>query len=76
MTTRTLRVSVVPGMVLPIKSSYGGTIPEPEPCIWMMPDRTFRLRHPDIQHESNWQPVTLPSAAAPGLWAVKLRVLS
>jgi hypothetical protein len=65
------RVSIVPGMVLPIHDWMGHdttyaqswiafTNPN-EPGSWLWDDET-------------WTPITLPSAAAPGMWAVQLRV--
>jgi hypothetical protein len=75
-TDHTYRVSVVPGMVLPIVTmTQACSDDQPLPFI-IAPAIGYNAviaGYPDAEHETV---VTLPSAAAPGLWAVKLRVLS
>jgi hypothetical protein len=62
----TFRVSVVEGMVLPI---YGGYKTRPVGHIWINGDGD--AWHHDINES---RIVILPSAAAPGMWCVKLAV--
>lgn len=64
--SRTYRVSIVPGMVLPIKNTYEG-----RGAIYMMRNDT-----PFIATQAAVDDVTLPPAAAPGMWAVQLKVAS
>jgi hypothetical protein len=64
-----LRVSVVPGMVLEIVNGLND-LPE-RSCIWTSSEGTFWL-----MHEGEASIITLPPAAAPGMWAVKLAVQS
>lgn len=67
----TLRVSIVPGMVLPIAHSSDCELDNTDPHICHWPP-TWILYGSDSPYHS----VALPSAAAPGIWAVKLRVAS
>lgn len=65
---RTLRVSVVPGMVLPL--TRGDECPyAPHICL----DDLGRWDHWDGTRS---RIITVPPAAAPGMWAVKLKVQS
>jgi hypothetical protein len=64
----TLRVSVVPGMVLPIwAASHADGVHGPHICI--QPGPRFTVHTWD-----GWEPATLPPAAAPGMHAVLLAV--
>jgi hypothetical protein len=75
---RTYRVSIVPGMVLPIVE-MAHCEDDAHICHNVPWSHTGWLHHAalttDRHIETEW-PVTLPSAAAPGMWAVKLRVAS
>ena len=74
------RVSIVPGMVLPIH--HGSTCKSPKPshvCIhenpaeFLIPPHNAQL----VTYLHDIAPaITLPPAAQPGMWAVKLKVLS
>jgi len=65
------RVSVVPGMVLPIveNAEWDGTT-SPIICRSTF-DRDYFLRLPLPSHNEH---ITLPPAAKPGMWAVQLQV--
>jgi hypothetical protein len=73
------RVSIVPGMVLPIREWASHV--DPPLGRWLALNVTDGERYSMQEcyltgmtsHPSN---ITLPSAAAPGMWAVKLRVAS
>jgi hypothetical protein len=67
MKTRTLRVSVIPGMALPIYDRLAKGL-----CIVERADGSFSLFRADGRNA----PITLPPAAAPGMRAVKLAVAS
>jgi len=75
---RTYRVSVVPGTVLPIFDLDGSDGNNEANIMWDDVDGSF------LYYPAGWyddrdlgeQTVTLPSAAAPGMWAVKLAVQS
>lgn len=76
--TSLYRVSVVPGMVLPLvaideHNIVGRYIVQTQPSArwWGIDNSTF-----PIQRIGSDDDITLPSAAAPGVWAVKLRVPS
>jgi hypothetical protein len=74
--THTYRVSVVPGMVLPITPVETGAPPQSD-AIEVTPDGSAVLRKWRNRYAwSSWtyQTITLPSAAAPGMYAVKLAV--
>ena len=69
--TQTLRVSIVPGMVLPIVELVtGGECPDsPHVCL---PFDQWCFYDGDVSEED----IALPPAAKPGMWAVKLAVQS
>ena len=67
---RTNQVSIIPGMVLPI---YGGC-PDYEPADHICQCYDDQWTHHSSDGPYTEEQVTLPSAAAPGMWAVKLRV--
>lgn len=64
---QTLRVSVVPGMVLPISDRLDSS--RPESYVARMRSGFFLID----RATDTGTPVTLPSAARPGMWAVQLR---
>ena len=67
----TYRVSIVPGMVLPI---VGWTSPFPEAFITPDGDR-HRVYPTGVEPDTDdTLLITLPPASAPGMWAVKLKV--
>lgn len=65
------RVSIVPGMVLPIEADSTDPL---YPRVVMRDDRKQVLVMPGYQRHDI--PSRFPSAAAPGMWAVKLRVIT
>ena len=72
-TTVTLQVSIIPGMILPIRDNetdYG--TPNHSGDMFICADGTAYIDTP----EDYMTDITLPSAAAPGMWAVKLRLCS
>jgi hypothetical protein len=78
--SETHRVSVVPGMVLPIVGTVGAFAVlwenhDPNPCILWKPDNVYRVG-PKLLVGNTLTPITLPPAAAPGMRAVKLAVAS
>jgi hypothetical protein len=73
---RTYRVSVVPGMVLRIISMSAACADDAPPLPFIISpvrrgEATVIAGYPDADHETV---ITLPPAAQPGMWAVKLRV--
>lgn len=66
------RVSVVPGMVLPIADGDLSALLEQGPCIGF---DDYGVPHLFVPNEPP-APITLPPAAAPGMYAVKLKVAS
>lgn len=65
------RVSIVPGMVLPIVDIW----PTESPAIYHDPSSPVSEWWYTLAKPDGWNlPITLPSAAAPGLWAVQLRL--
>ena len=69
--SRTLRASVIPGMVLPIRDNETDyDPPNHSGDMFLCAAGTAYIDTP----EDYMTDVTLPSAAAPGMWAVKLRV--
>ena len=68
------RVSVVPGMVLPIVAD-ADDLPDCPPLI-EMDDGGVRFFDEGVVETNDAEPITLPPAAAPGMWAVKLRIVN
>jgi len=66
---RTYRVSVVPGMVLPITTGDAPYLGGPH--VWMS-STGHRPQDAVAYLDEGSTPITLPPAAAPGMWAVKL----
>jgi hypothetical protein len=70
--TRTYRVSVVPGMVLPITHNDSAPLLDGARFVEMWDDRNA-VAWIDGKNDGV---ITLPPAAAPGMWAVQLVVHS
>jgi hypothetical protein len=68
----TYRVSVVPGMVLPIYSLMDNT--DMRPAIFLSPRTHDGDTGATIIGGSKQTPTTLPPAAKPGMWAVQVEV--
>jgi hypothetical protein len=73
LSARTYRVSVIPGMVLKMRQ-WQHPLPTDMtyPCLIQMPKGYWLTAHTD-SFSDGFQ-VPLPPAAAPGIWAVKLKV--
>ena len=69
------RVSIVPGMVLPITAALSKAPPRHSGIEMVHENAVLRL-HTDHVSWDSWQyhSANLPSAAAPGMWAVKVKI--
>lgn len=71
----THRVSIIPGMVLPIVGSADHDPGELCAIVEITDDGEHCLWPEGIDNHFDVEWITLPPAAAPGMWAVKLKVL-